>query len=109
MPPRCCDWRIARKRPIESSLLFWEDRGIEVSVALKLRRRDIDPTSGEIRAAGTTTLARDRIVRVAEWAGSFVEDHQRDLRANDLHFPAIDRWKVSQAHREACERPGDRG
>ncbi len=33
-----------------------------------LRRRDTDFERREIRTDGTKTLARDRIVRVAEWA-----------------------------------------
>lgn len=45
--------------------------GIEVSVAVKLRRRDVDAPRKEIRAAGTKTHSRDRTVRVAEWAWPF--------------------------------------
>lgn len=44
--------------------------GIEVSVALNLKRRDVDIARREIRAAGTKTHARDRIVRVADGHGS---------------------------------------
>ena len=71
-----------------------------------LRQRDIDFERREIRAAGTKTLARDRIVRVAEWALPYVEDHSRGLRPNDRLFPGIDRWSTSDAHREACARLG---
>jgi integrase len=49
--------------------------GIEVSVGLALRARDIDTPRREIRAAGTKTHARDRIVRVAEWAWPYVDKH----------------------------------
>ena len=40
--------------------------GCEVSVALKLTRADVDPTTKEVRAAGTKTHTRDRMARVAE-------------------------------------------
>ncbi|MGI9076845.1 MAG: tyrosine-type recombinase/integrase [Gemmatimonadaceae bacterium] len=83
--------------------------GIEVSVAVKLRRRDIDLERREVRASGTKTHARDRIVRVAEWAWEYVEDHCQGLRPNDLLFPGIDRFAASDSHREACGRLGIEG
>ncbi|HTE45154.1 MAG TPA: site-specific integrase [Gemmatimonadaceae bacterium] len=64
--------------------------GIEVSVALTLRRRDIDEKNREIRAAGTKmTHARDRIVRVAEWAWAYVEPLLEDRHADALLFDEI--------------------
>jgi len=71
-----------------------------------LRRRDIDFERREIRAAGTKTHARDRIVRVAEWALPYVQDHSRGLRPNDRLFPGNDCWSTSDAQREACARLG---
>ena len=53
--------------------------GCEVSVALKLTRADVDPTTKEFRAAGTKTHTRDRMARVAEWAWpifwAYAKDH----------------------------------
>jgi integrase len=77
--------------------------GIEVSVAVKLRRRDVDMPRKEIRAAGTKTHSRDRTVRVAEWAWPYIEERCTALRPNDLLFPGIDRWEASDAHRAACK------
>lgn len=55
----------------------------------------------EIRAAGTKTNTRDRIVRVAEWAWPYIEERCAALRTNDLLFPGVDRWEASDAHRAA--------
>jgi site-specific recombinase XerD len=41
---------------------------VEVSVALRLTRVDVDPATQEIRTAGTKTHTRDRMARVATWA-----------------------------------------
>lgn len=77
--------------------------GIEVSVAVKLRRRDVDVPRKKIRAAGSKTHSRDRTVRVAEWAWPYLEERCAALRPNDLPFPGIDRREASDAHRAACK------
>lgn len=60
----------AQPEPYRSSSALLAGSGIEVSAALKLRRRDIDVKNCEIRAAGTKTHSRDRVVRIAEWAAA---------------------------------------
>jgi integrase len=67
--------------------------GIEVSAALSVRRRDVDEQLREVRAPGTKTYNRDRIVRVAEWAWPFVEKRIQGLGPDDELFDGIpDRW-----------------
>lgn len=79
--------------------------GIEVSVALKLRRRDVDVDNREIRAAGTKTHARDRVVRVAEWAWSYVLKAAKGKLPDTLLFDGIpDRWEAGDVHRAAIEK-----
>jgi integrase len=80
--------------------------GIEVSTALRLTRRDVDMERREIRAAGTKTHTRDRIVRVAEWAWPYVRDHADPLRPGDLLFPDITANQAGDSHRTACKRLG---
>jgi integrase len=80
--------------------------GIEVSVALALRARDVDHPRREIRAAGTKTHARDRIVRVAEWAWPYVAEHCRQLLPNAPLFPHCDRWRAQDHHKAAREAVG---
>jgi hypothetical protein len=67
--------------------------GIEVSGARNVRRRDVFPDVREVRAPGTKTYNRDRIVRVAEWAWPYVEERLAGLAPDDRLFPGIpDRW-----------------
>lgn len=77
--------------------------GMEVSVALGLKRRDVDTSRREIRARGTKTAARDRIAKVAEWAWPMIERHVSLLTPNALLFPGLNRWTASDKHREACK------
>jgi integrase len=76
--------------------------GMEVSVALALKRRDIDSVRREIRAKGTKTRTRDRTAKVAEWAWQMIERHVALLTPNAPLFPGINRWTASDKHREAC-------
>lgn len=77
--------------------------GMEVSVALGLKRRDVDESRREVRAKGTKTRARDRIAKIAEWAWPKVEKHIALLTPNATLFPGINRWTASDKHREACK------
>src|SRR5436190_22100118 len=64
----------AHEEPFRTLSALLAGTGIEVSVALGLRRRDVDTLTREIRAAGTKTYSRDRVVRVADWAWPYVEN-----------------------------------
>lgn len=67
--------------------------GIEVSVALSVRRRDINASRREIFAPGTKTYTRKRTVRVAEWAWPYIQPLLAGLGPDDRVFAAIpDRW-----------------
>lgn len=78
--------------------------GIEVSVALQLRKRDVDERTREIRAAGTKTHARDRIVRVAEWAWPYVKEILKGKMPDAPLFDEIPhRWAAQEAHQDAVD------
>lgn len=78
--------------------------GIEVSTALQLRVRDVDVKHKEIRAAGTKTHARDRVVRVADWAWRYVERAMKWKEKDDLLFDGVvDRWTAADVHRAAIK------
>ncbi len=72
--------------------------GIEVSVAVALRRRMVMPDTREIRAQGTKNHNRDRIVRVAEWAWPYVNGLLAGKLPDAGLFPAMDRNKATKAH-----------
>lgn len=76
--------------------------GMEVSVALSLKKRDVDAMRHEVRARGTKTHARDRTARIAEWAWPTIERHIALLTPNAPLFPGVNRWTASDKHREAC-------
>lgn len=93
----------AQPEPLRTLSLLMHATGIEVSVAVALKRRDVDASRREIRARGTKTHARDRIAIVAEWAWPDVERHVALFTPNALLFPSVNRWTASDKHREACE------
>jgi len=92
----------AQSEPFRTLSLLLHATGIEVSVALALKKRDIDMMRREIRARGTKTKARDRIAKVADWAWPDVERIVRRLLPNAPIFPGVNRWTASDKHREAC-------
>lgn len=77
--------------------------GIEVSVAAELRVRDVDEKNREIRAKGTKTHARDRVVRVAEWAWPYVQRAMKGKERDDKLFAVADRWVAGDHHRAAIK------
>jgi integrase len=84
--------------------------GIETSVALALTARDVRPAVREIRARGTKTHNRDRVVRVADWAWPYFAKVLEGKKPDEDVFSAIeDRWKARRVHAEACKKLVDRG
>lgn len=78
--------------------------GIEVSVALALRRRHVETKTKEIRAAGTKNWNRDRIVRAADWCWPYVLELIEGKHPDALLFDEIpDRWYAQDAHNEAID------
>ena len=94
----------AQPEPYRTLSLLMHATGIEISVALALKRRDVDPLNRAIHARGTKTKARDRHVIVADWAWPDLKGYIRALLPNALLFPEINRWTASDKHRDACKR-----
>lgn len=94
----------AQEHPFDVLSALLHGTGIGLSVALALRRRDVDALRKEIRARGTKTRARDRIAKVTDWAWPLVESHIALPHPNAPLFPNINRWTASDKHREACQR-----
>jgi len=92
----------AQPEPYRTLSALLAGTGIDVSTAITLRLRDVDVKRREIRAAGTKTHARDRIVRVAEWAWPYLRRRCRGLTSDALLFPTINRFTASDKHRDAC-------
>ncbi len=77
--------------------------GVEVSVALTLVRHDIDESTWELRARGTKTHTRDRIVLVAEWARPYIAAHIIDKLPAAPLWPGYTRWTPLDAHAAAAK------
>jgi integrase len=95
----------AQAHPYREFSALLAGTGIEVSVAMKLRKRDVDTENREIRAAGTKTYSRDRIVRVADWAWPYVLDALKGKFPDSLLFDGIpNRWTAGDVHRAAIKK-----
>lgn len=75
--------------------------GMEVSVALQARVRDVSKAEEEIRAAGTKAYTRDRVVRVAGFAWPAVLELTRRKHPDTRLFDEIPhRFFARDAHTE---------
>ena len=96
----------AQAEPYRNLCLLLHATGLEVSVALALKKRDFDMMRREVRARGTKTKARDRIAIVDEWAWRDIERFVRQLLPNAPLYPNVNRWTASDMHRRACATLG---
>jgi integrase len=104
------------QRVVDAEVTPWREyfailygTGIEVSVALGLRRRDVDLTKREIFAAGTKTHCRERTVRVSEWAWPYVQALCAGKLPEASLFPGLKRGAVGYHHRQVLKRLGLQG
>jgi integrase len=92
----------ALEEPYRTIVAFMHASGVEVSAVLRLKRREVDFSRREVRAHGTKTKTRDRVAVIEDWAIPFLKNHAKDRLPNALLFPGINRWTVSDKHRDAC-------
>jgi integrase len=72
--------------------------GVEVSVGLNVTAKDFREEDKEVRAPGTKTYNRDRVVRVAEWALPFVTACAKGRAPHEKLFATIpNRWVANEA------------
>jgi integrase len=94
----------AQASPFRELSALLAGTGIEVSVALALRVKDVDVANQEIRARGTKTHNRDRVAKVASWAWKDVLWAIVGKLPDALLFDTI--TNIDQArrrHQDACE------
>lgn len=99
--------RLAEKQdePYRTLSALMAGSGVEVSAALRMRRRDVDVKNREIQAPGTKNYNRNRFVRVADWAWPFLEARLKGLLPDARIFDEIpNRWKAGDVHRAAIEK-----
>jgi integrase len=94
---RIIAWQPTLERKALFALLY--GTGIEISVALELTRADVVDKRKELRAAGTKTHTRDRMVRVADWAWPTVLEHAKALLPAAKLFEGVpSRYTASDWH-----------
>jgi integrase len=94
----------ALEEPYRTIVAVIHGTGIEVSVVLGLKRRDVDIDRAEIRARGTKTKARDRVTSIEPWALDLLREHVSGFLPNAPLFPGINRWTASDTHRRICSQ-----
>jgi integrase len=103
--------RIIALAPSPAMAALWAlmyGTGIEVSVALKLTRRDVDDSTWTVRARGTKTHTRDRMCLVAEWAQPILGAYLRNKLPTAPLWPGWNRYTPTDVHRDKasdCELP----
>lgn len=95
---RIIDWQPTEERRVLLAFLY--GTACEVSVALKLTRADVDPTTKMVRARGTKAHTRDRLIRVDDWAWDTFWEYAKQRIAGRL-FTAESRHTVSKWHAKA--------
>ena len=83
---------------------FLYGSGCDLSTALALCRRDVTLADRTVRARGTKSYNRDRVVFVTEWAWKYVEARCRALLPDAPLFPGLSRWTASDIHHRLLER-----
>jgi integrase len=97
-----------QEEPYRTLAILLHATGLDLSVALRLKRRDVDVSRREIVSKRTKTrrnVAR-RSPKVADWAWPYVERHIALLTPNAPLFAGINRWTASDKHRAACAAVG---
>jgi integrase len=80
--------------------------GVEISAALTCVESDVDANRREVRARGTKAHTRDRVVRIAEWAWPYLEQHIATLTPGERLFRGLTRWQVGDVHRDRLKALG---
>lgn len=95
---RIVGWQPTEQRRALFALFYGS--AIEASIPARLRRRDFDPVTRSVRAAGTKTSTRDRVSRIADWAWPVVWSYVKDCLPDAQPWQGVSRYTASDWHRE---------
>lgn len=99
---RIVGWQPTEDRRAMMALLY--GTSIDVSTAVGIQRSDFLPHDKEVKAPGTKTLTRNRVVRVADWAWPIVWGYAKSmLPAARLWPESLTRHVVHDWHTEALD------
>lgn len=96
----------AQASPYRELSALLSGTGIDVGVALRLRVKDVDVPHREIRARGTKTHNRDRVVRVANWAWVYVARLLAGKVPTAKLFDGVTMPDARASHQDACTALG---
>ena len=94
----------AQPEPFRSLSAFLHGAGVEVSAALRVRVSDVDANARTVRARGTKTHTRDRLVKVDEWAWGRVVAALAGKHPDALVWPIIEGQEESPAALDKAEQ-----
>jgi integrase len=89
----------AAEEPYQTLFAFLYGTGCDLTPALGVHRRDVQMETKEVRAKGTKSSRRDRIVMVSEWAWPWVLALASNMLPDSPLFPGITRHQASKVHR----------
>lgn len=95
--------------PRRVAIMLCYAAGLERSVVLKLRRKDVGEGARTVLGRGTKTATRQRVARVAEWARPTLERYLKTLLPEAKLFPGLHPSTLTHTHLEACKRLGLEG
>lgn len=98
---RIVHWQPTEARRAMMALLY--GTAIDTGTAAQTVRADFLPHDKEIKAPGTKTLTRHRVVRVADWAWPIVWGYAKTVLPAARLWPDVSRHVVHDWHREALD------
>lgn len=95
---RIVTWQPTPERKAVMALVY--GAGADVTPAVEVERDDVNAATKEVRIRGTKTAFRDRVVRVSDAMWPTFWAHAKTVLIGRI-FPGMDRWTVSDWHRQA--------
>ena len=88
----------ASAEPYRAFFALLYGTGIEVSAALGVHVRDVDPATRAVHAKGSKTAWRNRVIYVEPWAWPFVQVATADKLPDAPLFPGVTERRALDAH-----------
>ena len=96
----------AATEPFRSLFAFLYGTSADLTPALAVTARDVDPATRMVRVRGGKTAWRDRLCLVASWAWPLVAARVQDRLPSALLWPELTRYAASDEHRRLAKLLG---
>lgn len=94
----------AQPEPFRTLAALLQGGGVEISAALRVRRRDVSDGAAVVQVHGTKTPWRNRPVNVEPWARPYLLRQCGSLLPDAVLFDGVDYDDVRKQHRAALRR-----